>query len=49
MNIVGAFIESLAGRQRDFLATFHLHDNGAFQYIQKRMRIVGIGSNAPGG
>ncbi|MCU1260946.1 MAG: hypothetical protein JWO80_3831, partial [Bryobacterales bacterium] len=40
MNIIGAFIKTLAWRERDFFPAFHLHYNGAFQHIKESMRIV---------
>src|SRR5262249_18136693 len=43
MNIVGAFIESLSWRQRNFFSTLHLHHNRALQYVKHRMCIVSVG------
>src|SRR5215471_4005368 len=42
MNIVGPLIERLARRQRDFFSSFHLHDDGAFEHVDKRVRIVPV-------
>jgi hypothetical protein len=37
MNIVGPLVKRLAWRERHFFSSFHLHDNGAFQHVNKPM------------
>src|SRR6478752_7449822 len=40
VNILGAFIEGLTRRQSDFLPASYLHDDRAFEDINKPMRVV---------
>src|SRR3954453_5532140 len=40
MNVVGAFIEALARRQRHLVSTFHLHRDRTFQHVNTYLRIV---------
>src|SRR5215472_10892535 len=40
VNVIRALIESLAGRQRHFLTTFHLHDDRTLHQVDERVRIV---------
>jgi hypothetical protein len=42
MNVIGPFIKGLAWRERDFLAAFHLHHNGAFEHVNECVRIVAM-------
>src|SRR5215510_16355553 len=42
MNIGGAFIEALSRCQGYLFSTLHLHHDGAFQYLDHRMRIVSV-------
>src|SRR6516164_8977029 len=43
VNVVRTFVESVAGLERHFLPALHLHDDGTFQYIEKRVRVVPMG------
>ena len=49
MNIVGAFIETLSWRQRNFFSALHLLHNGALQYVKHRIGIVSVDRARPAG
>jgi hypothetical protein len=47
VDVVGAFVEGLSGRQGDFLAAFHSHHDRSLEHIDKCVAIVtmdGVGS-----
>ena len=49
MNIVGAFIKGLSRCQGYLFSTLHLHHDGAFQYVNRRMCIVSVDRARPAG
>jgi len=42
MDIIGSFIKALASAQREFFSAFHLHYDGAFQHVNRHLRIVAV-------
>src|SRR5262249_23152254 len=42
MNVVGAFVEGLTRCERDLFSALYLHDDRAFQHVDKRMCIVAM-------
>jgi len=42
VNIVGAFVERLSGREGYGLPAVHAHDDAAFQHIDEGLRVVAV-------